>query len=313
MEGMADHQQNDINNNGDVNVLAAPLENNGGLQGAVQADLPQDPHQKDPRLRLTKEERENALLIKRAVEAVPELDNLPDLWYAQLSIFHMSDWFSIPVEENMEVILYAVHHLQIFRQEHRIVDNWNSGQRIMQQCIDFFPGKYLALSYSEKLGDYTLVVDASKLRKSVYKANPVAFDIYLQSIYFLMQAANPDIEAMRRGLFCITECEGFDWREAFGVTQMRRIWDEICSVYPVLIQRIEHIHTGVLINTIISLVKRFVRPEIVDKFEMGSWSEVARLDEMYLTPSLQAANKRLLDEVAESLHRRYTNEATFSL
>ncbi|CAB9528262.1 expressed unknown protein [Seminavis robusta] len=278
------------------------LEDAGNQNKVVPGDEVQETN--NGRMRLTDQEREWAINIKMAAERQPDLDNMSDFWYAQIALYD---------QDNVEAALHRIHNMQTFFREHKVVDNWNNGERHIRECMNAFPGFFLAFSYSPSGGNYSLVLDCIKCNKTVSNRFDQAIGSLIRSFYFLFNAASPDFESQRNGLYCITECKDFDWTKTFGLSEVRRLWEELGLVYPIIYDKLEHVHPTIEVTLLWSLTKRFLKREIHKKFAFTSCSEVARLDQIYLVPTMEAANERFLESVKEALLRRCENEANFAL
>ena len=159
----------------------------------------------DPRrMTLTKEEHHWALEIKRAVELLPELDNLSDFMYAQ---------FAIITRGAVDDAIQRAFGLQEFRQEYGIMDNVIDGQRHLQNLIKAFPEQLLSFSFSHADGAYVLIHDVTKFDTSVLKSQS-QINSWMAATYYLHSTMNPDIAAIRRGCIVLIEwyvlcCESF--------------------------------------------------------------------------------------------------------
>ncbi|CAB9501766.1 expressed unknown protein [Seminavis robusta] len=255
------------------------------------------------RMQLTHQEKTWALAIKEGIESEAEVDNLTDFWYAQLALI---------CHDDVSNAIERAQQLQYLREEYNIVETYEFGRRCIHQAISLFPDYYLCLSFNHQDGNYVLVVDLTKLPMSTFRTNPNAVDIKVCEIYFMSHLMSPDFEAIRRGIICVAECEGYQMQHDIGVGIWRRVWDMVVP-YPLNLQKIKHFHTGVMSNIMVSMVRQFLPRSIKDRIEVGCLSEAGRLDGMYLMPNKEAARKRTLSRLEDALQRRYNNEAAFKL
>ena len=65
-------------------------------------------------------------------------------------------------------------------------------------------------------------------------------------------------------------------------------------------------------NMVTSMLKPFLPAYLRKKLEFGCQFE-QRLDTVYLVPSLEVANERILRRIESTLQRRYNNERLFKL
>jgi hypothetical protein len=119
------------------------------------------------------------------------------------------------------------------------------------------------------------------------------------------------MEAIRDGCLSVNECQGVGMTSKKELMIILRLFQELYSVYPIT-GRVRSYHTGVVYNTMLSMMKRALPPDQRDHFQVGLETDV-RLDEIYLVPSVEAATARVLREIGKALKRRYENESRFSL
>ena len=93
---------------------------------------------------------------------------------------------------------------------------------------------------------------------------------------------------------------------------LHRVWSEVASVYPCKWQRFKYFNAGTTFNLAMSMLRPFMPAHARDKLEFGCQFD-ERLDALYLVPTLEAANDRLVGRFVESLQLRYENEASFRL
>jgi hypothetical protein len=283
-------------------VRENPAGGNGGTPAASLPCTAMGPYDAG-RMVLTEEERGWALAIKAAIEESNEVDNLSDFWYAQLALIE---------QDNVDEAVSRAYQLQAIRQEYGIVESFQYGRRIVHQAMELFPGYYLCYSFNPRDGNYVLVVDLTKLPMSIFRSNPSSIITKVCEIYFMSHIMCPDMEAIRRGIVCIAECEGYHFQHDIGVGIWRRVWDVVVP-YPLRLQTLKHFHTGVFANLMVSMVRQFLPSSLSRKIEVGCLCEAGRLDKIYLTPDPQAASRRILTRLEDALRRRYENDASFRL
>ena len=179
-------------------------------------------------------------------------------------------------------------------------------------------------------GSYVMMYDLAAFPGHTFKHNPHAAPILFKTCYYMLHCMCPDFDAIRRGIIFICEAEGFDWRKNVDINSLRRAWQEILVPYPMGFQKIKYFHTGMFINLINSLKKRFLPRRITEKVETGcrlddatsataadgtggSGAPPRRLSDVYLQPDLETANIRLVGRLEACLQARLENEKTFRL
>ena len=261
------------------------------------------------RMNLTEEELELAREIKAAVEATPEIDALSDMMYAQFAIVAVSDEDEPP---NVDCLLEKILQLQEVRREHRVLETYENGCAMLEQMVKgLLPGMYLSFAYNPANGTHTLVADLARFNSSVL-SNAGKVNVWIAGYYYMSHSLCPDFQSIRAGVNIVTECDGYDWRNEnmFNVNVLRK-WCDFGSCYPQHYASIRHYHVGVFMNLLKTVGKKIV-PRLFAKTRTDCEHD-SRLDQLFLVPTLEAANERIVSRMKSELARRYKNEASFSL
>lgn len=266
----------------------------------------------DSRMRITEEEREWAKQIKAAVDRCPELDPVSDFMYAQEAIVAMR---ADPTEANLEVILERMSQFQEYRKQHSFPDRSYCAfsRKVLHQVFnDIVPGHYLSFAYYADESSYVLAADMSTFSRQVLN-NHENQGAYLAVNWLLMEAQQPDFEAIRNGVTVMADCEGYDWKNKDMVNMgVMRLLSEIDSLYPVHVKKMKFFHTGMFANLCFAMTKKLMPPHMIKRVDVGcQWK--GRLKEMFLLPNLETANRKNLSRIDEALRRRAVNEASFTL
>jgi CRAL/TRIO domain len=301
MEEAQEHESgmNDGRRSVPENVVDAGLHEDQDNRLAQAQNVPMPPD--DPRrMLLTIQERSCALKIKQIIESTTGIDNLPDFWYAQLAIIE---------HENYEGAIKRAKQLQSFREEYGLEDNFSEGQDILYKLVKLFPRHYLCFSYSYY--SYAITVDLKGLDLSLLNTQD-QMRTWLCACYYTCACICPDMDAIRRGVNSMVECNGFDMSLHIDLTTSRRIVDELLAHYPFRYQNAYFYHSGLSFNVLFGLIKRYL-PE--------SWQQIFRfgcrgpmyLDEIHMVPDVETSNQKTLQKLIEALRRRYKHEQEFSL
>ena len=271
-------------------------------QEAIQGELPALMGPDDPRrMLLTLEEQWWAIDIKTAVEETPGLDELSDFMYAQLAIV---------CEDNVRDAVDRAQALQDFRQEYSILDSCEDGCHAIKKMAQLQPLFLLSSNFSPGDGAYAVAMDLTKVDTTAFSTE-AQIRSYFAGCYYIGNANFPDLESMRKGLIVLVECEGFDWKKKPNFKLIQKLYSQLVSIYP-LRAKLMHYHTGVIFNVMSAALKRLLPQELKDQFQIGLTFE-ARLDSVFLVPTAEAANQRLLHKLEMGLKRRSQNEESFSL
>lgn len=273
---------------------------------AQHEDMPDHPlglHE-DGRMRLTREERRWGLELKQAVQALPDLDELTDFWYAQIALVVGGD-----LEQGVE----RVYGLQHYRQEHDIKEELEHAKIMLARYLKRMRGHILHFEYRNREGSYVVVFDFLK-----FDTRELASDIGREEtwagIYYSNHAFNPDMEAIRQGVIFVVECEGFIWKAPglLNYNVFRTLVENVALHYPIEHSLIKFCHTGVFVNTLVSAIKQYLPDRVRGKIELGAQTEV-RMDTVCMVPNEEVAMQRVLDNMTAALENRYRNESKFKL
>jgi hypothetical protein len=94
--------------------------------------------------------------------------------------------------------------------------------------------------------------------------------------------------------------------------EIKRLWTEVIAEYPIAIKRLKYFHSGTAMNIVVAMLKPMIAEPLRSNVETGCFFE-KRLDKLYLVPTLEVANQRLLKRLSDTMQRRYANESTFRL
>ena len=90
------------------------------------------------------------------------------------------------------------------------------------------------------------------------------------------------------------------------------MWSEVAAVYPLLYHRIRFFRTGMFRNLKTSMIRKLLLTHIYQRFETGCQYD-GRLRSLFLMPTLELANRRLLARFDDTLRQRYDHQDTFKL
>jgi hypothetical protein len=104
----------------------------------------------------------------------------------------------------------------------------------------------------------------------------------------------------------------YGWKKGVDFKSLKRLWSEVVTVYPFKVTKFKYFNAGAIMTLVVSMLKPFFPKGVRQRMEFGFQFE-QRLDSLYLVPSVEEADLRLLGRVEETLRRRYDNERTFQL
>jgi hypothetical protein len=267
-------------------------------------DLSRALSQDDPdRMKLTRQEHEHAMAIKRAVESTPELDNLSDFMYAHLAL---------TCRDRVEDAIERCQGLQGCREEYNIAHTYEDGCRIVEKMFTLFPYTFPSVNFNQTHGIYMGVADAEKLDCAYFMSSSERIIEFIQLMYYLHHFLLPDLESARKGATCVIETMGMGMRKGF-LKAMSLSFSEFVRYYPWR-GEVQWHHSGSMVNVILSTLKRILPDEMKQYIVTGhNYNFDGHLGEILLTPSVEEANRKVILRAKDCLRRRFENERSFSL
>ena len=265
--------------------------------------LPSTMNSDDPRrMKLTAEERDWALDIKDMINMMPELESISDFWCAQLAL---------TCKDNILDAFHKARALQHFKKEYRISDSLEDGCQNLRRLVHLFPEHFLSFSFSHQDSMYVNFVDMAKCDPSTQITTRRDEVHWFAGSYYVMHALFPDFESVRKGCITVAECEGVGFEQKGAIKAMLQMSQELFSCYPFR-GKVLNYHTGAFYHIIATMMKKVLPTEVAEHFEVGYDFEY-RLNEIYMVPTVEQANQRLLQRMEESLRTRFVNEQSFFL
>jgi hypothetical protein len=252
---------------------------------------------------LSEDETEWALHVKGSICGDYNMDNMSDYWYAQLAL---------AAKGGTKAAFAKAKHWQDFRDEYKLNGTYEEGVYCIRRLLKLFPEVFLWLGFNDAHGCYSLAYDMAEIDLTSLTQRPGGFDAFLTGIYYIFQAMNMDLEAVRKGNILMVDCGGFDWSLNLNPKADQRIWAEVMIMYPQFYKFIKYLNSGSHIASMHALKKRSLSMAIRESIELGCRYE-GRLRDFYCIPTVEAAKERLQCALEASLKRRYDNEKSFKL
>jgi hypothetical protein len=272
-----------------------PTTNRRGEENHTPVPAILDPQRMD----LTSEECDQAWEIRRAIEAMPEMENLSDFMYCQLAIV---------AANNKEEALERALHLQCFREDFKVPDTLSHGLASLKKLLSLAPAHFMALHFQDDA--YSLFLNIKGFETSVLNTREKEEE-WIVGYYYLQHALSCDFETIRQGLIIHQECGGYDWKKHCSPKLFKRLCDAFHSSYPFRYSA-KHYHTGTMFNTACAMTRKLYPEGLIGCTQVGCVAPLP-LDEIYLQPSVEIASERCLLQLQTGLKRRFQMEREFSL
>ncbi|CAB9530413.1 expressed unknown protein [Seminavis robusta] len=164
--------------------------------------------------------------------------------------------------------------------------------------------------------DYDYDYDYAKIDMDLMKQGNNAHATIVAS-YYLNHCIALDLEAVRKGILWIAECQGYQWMPTRGSLRYAdRYWNDMGSIYPQTKFENTTVFTPAIFNVIKSMMRPFIPQDVYSKIKLGCrfpGFHGQRLDSVYMIPTPQIAEQRVLSKWHEALHLQYANEQSFTL
>ena len=266
------------------------------------------------RMHLARQERDLANRLKAAVlhDTENDMEPLSDFMYGQIAIVTLAD--RNLQNRDLGKVLERVHHIQSMREEYRILDTYQNGTKMIQRTfLELLPNFLLHFDYIAEKGAYLGVSNITRFDMSIF-SDPEKVKVWLAGVWYGNHAHNPDFAAIRQGLLHMVECGGYDWKNQ-NMLHIKAFteWCPLSAVYPQQLQNIRHFNASNFVHLLAAMAKKLLPRQTTDAFEYVRGSDYGNLDELFGVPTPEAAARRTVAKMQESLKRRYDNEASFSL
>ena len=259
---------------------------------------------------LTDEERGWALSIKKAMmDADPAFaQSISDFEYAQ---------HAIVAKEKISKALRRIRRLRDFKQEHGISrenETLEAGLELIQRFEQLAPGFFMAFGQDEKGGSITTWHYSSFFPKNFEKAQD--WRNCFAAFYYLMEAMQPDIAAVRQGVVFLADCKGIGWRN-FSLEMEKHAAKLYQDAYPVRIKQMDMVNSPVLMKAMYTLCKPFLSKKLKEIIRIDEKSEdlhthLAR-DVLPATFGGTQTSMDMNKNIEELLRKRFENKAKFKL
>lgn len=209
-----------------------------------------------------------------------------------------------------------LHHL---KERYSINDNAVEGMDSIRAFLQQLPGCILAAGQIPSTGRYLLAFDYRDFDAAGTYKEEKDYAIMMKAYYYLMQASQPTVEAVREGIEVMILCHGFGWR-SFSLELELRAAELYSDSYPVRIKSAALLDGPAIIRIMYNIVKVFLSRKVRGAVQFISQkSYLSDKKDVYpaalLHPVLggECTEQALLDGIEEALRARYDVEETFAL
>lgn len=260
-----------------------------------------------------------ALDIKQAAMADPAID-------AEA----VSDWeflqHAIVAKHQVEKALERLHNLQAFQQKYGIraastmIDDAVRDLRVFTKT---HPGFFLSLG--EHNGSSSAAAAAfkpqilcyayKKFNANVMKNSPEAMAIYLRAAYYVTEASQHSLAALRSGLVVLVDCQGMSIAKNYSARSEIEARQLSIHAYPVRMHECALLQTFRLMRILYGLTKPFLPRKLVAALDMpaNAMEYLAQWDAHALPAAWGGTCPDFMETVVQRLKQRQERMATFRL
>lgn len=263
---------------------------------------------------ITEEERGWALAIKEALtKEDPELAaKLSDFEYAHHALI---------AKEKVPKALTRIKRLDKFRQDHGISTEVTAedAMQIIQKFESSSPGMFLSFgknSGNERPeGTYLSTWHYGSFLPKNY-TQPEDWKNCFAAFYYLFDAMQPDLAAVRAGIVMLCDCEGMGWKN-FSLEMEKHAAHLYQDAYPVRIQTMLMWNTPKVFRAIYNLCKPFLSKKVKEAIVMnGKLEDVQQEFAKSVLGTTQGGSQttgEMEEEMLKGLKTRYENAISFKL
>ena len=209
----------------------------------------------------TEQEIEHAVAIREAALKDPQLaliaQEMTDLQYIQ---------HAVCAKEKVDTALRRIRTLQDFKDRYGILSDgsYEQGLRDVQACQRFFPRMLLAMGQDGPASAVVYAMDLAQYdaRKLVSEE---AHAVVMRTFFYLLQAGQSNVVAMRQGIRVVANYEGLGWHQ-FSLSGEQRSRQLYSRCYPMRVREMAMMQAHPLVRLLYRLLKPFMSPKVAQVF-----------------------------------------------
>lgn len=262
-------------------------------------------------MEVTSEEREWAIAIKHAAIADDDIidDVLTDFEYLQ---------HAFVAKDKVGKAVKRIKQLQAFKKRYgiKLDGSVEEAERDLKALNLQFPGLMVSLGTRDN-GSHVTSVDISKILARRLKTEE-AHAIFLRFFFYMLQACNPTIQAIRAGSYCLSKSESVGFRN-FSFESEDRQAELYSHAYPFRFQQMVMIQAPFIARMIFQVIVIFMTSKMRKRFDMTAEGETYLKEHGFPESVLPTFWGGVLepgsmtDVMLLKLEERYRNMKTFEL
>lgn len=259
------------------------------------------------------EEREWAVVIKRAVLEADHLHPLSDYEYVQYAIISQGD-----IHDALE----RISAQQTFKTKYHIDDSVDQGRRYLGWVMNNIPGFVLYLDNHVETNESIIAWECSVFNPKEIMKDDKAWEAYMTFSYYLYSLSQPTFASIRAGIVLLLDCAEVEWKNV-SMEFQQRTHEELRNSYPFKYKRVLAYNTHLIANLGWSLFKKIMSPTMRDSLQLGCRIDLSpaldgpealsRLRQLLFQPSQEVAQTNILRRAGDLLAKRVENVSTFKL
>jgi hypothetical protein len=261
-------------------------------------------------MELTEEEKGWALAIQNKL-------NMDDPSFAKKVADFEYAHHAIVAKDNVDKALTRIRRLDAFKEEYEIPSKPTVKEAM--ECINKFnllaPGFFTSFGIDENDGRHVLSGDYKAFLPDSVNSKADWKNMFA-ALFYIMEAMQPNIGAIRSGVVWLFECEGLGWKN-FSIEMQKRAVVLFKDSYPLRIKELSQLNASILMRVIYNVCKPFLSLRVKEVCHLDA--KLPDIQERFpkdvLPTTMGGAMSELdmLAKIEESLKERYGNSESFEL
>lgn len=258
---------------------------------------------------ITEEERDWALAIKEALtkEDTELAEKISDLEYVEHAII---------AKDKVAKALKRMKRLEVFRKEHGISSEATAEDavQIIQKFEASCPGMLSSYGKLEG-GEYLTTFNYENFLPANF-TQPEDWKNCFAAFYYLFDAMQPDLEAVRAGIVIVCEAEGLGWKN-FSLEMEKHAAHLYQDAYPIRIQKMIMLHSPTVFKAMYALCKPFLSKKVKEAIDLSGKLEAVQENYPKTVLGTDHGGSQTISEMEEEMLKglklRFSNMASFQL
>ena len=259
----------------------------------------------------TPQELEWARVIREAANKDPEINTarFVDLEYLQ---------HAIVAKDNVGKALKRIKRVQAFKETYGIKmdGSHEEGMRSLKTYLDMFPGFFLCVAPLNEAGTHMLCAQWRYFFAKKVSFQDESINVLIRGFFYLLQACQPNIDAMRGGMVYISDTQGAGLKN-YSLKVEERVASVYSNAYPIRIKRSIFMHVPFIFRLFFKAWRLFVSKKVYETHtyaaDRDSVLQEFPAEALPVEWGGKVDREAFLQQLDQNLQERYELAAKFSL